>query len=130
MNERDKAMRAARDKILHRVGDWLRSQGFEPAAAGHFMQQRGETTCHIAFQKHTSGRAVRVLCHVTHGSNTDKPIAGPWSDAYERPHSPNGKKYNFGWSTREPDTQKCIAEYCLFIEEVVFAWFNEQSTGR
>lgn len=103
INERDTAMHAARDDILRQVGEWLRSKEFVRASAGHFTRAYGALVCHIGFQKHTSGRAVRVMCHVTHDDDTDNSISGPWSDAYECPNSPNGKKYNFGWSTRERD---------------------------
>ena len=54
-------------------------------------------------------------------------IPGPWSDAYERPGSPNGKKYDFGWSTRETDITKCADEYCRYIEDVVLTWFSDQA---
>jgi hypothetical protein len=128
MNERDKAMRAARDDIVRRVGEWLRSKQFVRTGAGHFTRTHGAIVCHVGFQKHTSGRTVRVMCHVTHGDNTDNSISGPWSDAYERPNSPNGQKYNFGWSTRETDIQKCAEEYCRYIDDVVFAWFDDQVT--
>lgn len=125
LKERDKAMRAARDEILTRVGAWLRSKDFDRAGAGHFTRSQNGLLCHIGFQKHTSGRSVRVMCHVTSGTDAKTLVSGPWSDAYERPGSPNGKKYNFRWGTRETDIARCVDEYCRYINDVVLAWFHD-----
>lgn len=129
MKERDKAMRAARDEVLARVGAWLRSKGFDRAGAGHFTRSQDGLRWHIGFQKHTSGRSVRVMCHVTRGTDRNNSASGPWSDAYLRPGSPNGKKYNFGWSTRETDIAGCVDEYCRYIDDVVLAWFRDQAAN-
>jgi hypothetical protein len=126
MKERDKAMRAARDNILRRVGDWLCTTGFVRAGAGHFTQRSGDLVCHIGFQKLRSGRNVRVMCHITKGEDRTTSMRGPRSDAYERPNSPNNIKYHFGWSTRESDIEQCAGEYCRYINDVVLAWFKEQ----
>lgn len=127
INERDKAMRAARDEILNRVAAWLRSKKFDRAGAGHFTRSQGCLLCHIGFQKHSNGQSIRVMCHVTRG--TDTSVSGPWSDAYERPTSPNGKKYNFGWSTCGTDIAKCVGEYCRYIDDVVLNWFSDKAAG-
>lgn len=84
LKQRDTAMRAARDEILTRVGAWLRSKDFDPASTGHFTRSRNGRVWHIGFQKHTSGRSVRVMCHVTSGTDAKTLASGPWSDAYER----------------------------------------------
>ena len=127
MDERDKAMRSARDVILRRVGAWLISRCFDRAGVGHFTRTQGSILCHIGFQKLSSGRGVRVTCNITSGTSADSSMPGPWSDAYERPGSPNGKKYDFGWSTRETDITKCADEYCRYIEDVVLTWFSDQA---
>ncbi|MEQ8788611.1 MAG: hypothetical protein RIC55_20035 [Pirellulaceae bacterium] len=121
-------MRAARDEILRRVGAWLGSKDFVRVGAGHFTRTRGDFVCHVGFQKLTSGRAVRVMCHITRGDDAANPISGPRSDAYERPNSPNNRKYHFGWSTRETDIARCVEAYCGYLDEVVLAWFNQQTT--
>lgn len=126
MKERDAAMRAARDDIVRRVGDWLRTKGFKRVAEGHFTQESGDLVQHVGFQKLSSGRGVRVMCHITRGDDREAAISGPWSDPFETPNSPNKKKYNFGWSTQEKDIAKCAAAYCRYIDDVVIAWFREQ----
>ena len=124
LKERDHAMRKARDEMLRRVAMWLVKYEFAEAGAGHFIRAAGNLVCHIGFQKLSSGRNVRVMCHVSKEDNNS--VAGPWSDPYECPNSPNGRKYHFGWSTREPDVARCAAEYCKYIEDVVFEWFEKQ----
>src|SRR5262245_66182530 len=121
-------MRMARDEILRRVASWLIEADFTRASAGHFTGAAGDLLCHIGFQKLRSGRNVRVMCHVTDtaGNSTN----GPWSDAYERPNSPNGRKYWFAWSTREADIVRCADEYCRYIKKVVLVWFQKQTAAK
>jgi hypothetical protein len=124
LQDRDRAMRKARDEILRRVGAWLRGHGFVQAGEGHFTRMAGDHICHIGFQKKSSGRSVRVMCHVTGADASGDSVVGPWSDAFGGRDSPNGRRYQFGWSTREPDMAHSTGEYCRFIEEVVFKWFE------
>jgi hypothetical protein len=117
-------MREARDEILRRVEAWLRGCGFGPVGVGHLTRPAGVHVCHVGFQKRSSGRSVRVMCHISAAGAGGDSIAGPRSDSYEGRDSPNGKRYQFGWSTREPDMARSTAEYCDYIEEVVFEWFD------
>lgn len=126
LRERDRAMRGARDEILRRVGDWLRFRDFSRAGAGHFTKSVGERVHHIGFQKLTSGRGVRVTCRITGAETGGDSIVGPRSDPYEGRDSPNGRRYQFAWNTREPDIARSAAEYCRYLDEVVFNWFDEQ----
>ncbi|KAJ3053639.1 hypothetical protein HK102_011666, partial [Quaeritorhiza haematococci] len=126
LKERDRAMREARDEILRRVEAWLRGRGFDRAGVGHFARPSGSHVCHVGFQKKTSGRSVRIMCHITAADSAGASIDGPWSDPDEGRDAPNGKRYQFGWSTREPDMARCAAEYCRYLEEVVFEWFDER----
>ena len=121
-------MRMARDEVLRRVASWLIESNFARVGSGDFTRAAGDLLCHIGFQKLRSGRNVRIMCHVTDTSGSA--INGPWSDTYERPDSPNGRKYWFAWSTREPDIARCAEEYCRYIKEVVFEWFDEQAAGK
>jgi hypothetical protein len=109
------------------VGVWLNQNGFSRAGAGHFTQQFGKCVGHVGFQKLRSGRNIRVMCHISMDKPGNETINGPWSDAYERPESPNKKRYQFGWSTREADIAHCASEYCRYINDVVITWLNEQS---
>ncbi len=126
LKERDRAMGEARDEVLRRVEAWLRGRGFAPAGPGHFARPSGSHVCHVGFQKMSSGRSVRVMCHITSAGSVDDSIDGPWSDPYVGRDAPNGKRYHFGWSTREPDMARTAAEFCRYLEEVVFAWFDER----
>jgi len=129
LRERDRAMREARDAILRRVGDWLRLRGFDQVGAGHFTNSLGERVRHIGFQKLSSGRSVRVTCHISGAETGGDSIVGPWSDPYERRDSPNGNRYQFAWSTRESDMARSAAEYRRYLEEVVFEWLDERLGG-
>ncbi|TWU51487.1 hypothetical protein Poly59_30790 [Rubripirellula reticaptiva] len=120
---RDKAMRQARDKMLRLVFQYLPTVGFTKAGDGHFVSQTENQTNHIGFQKHTSGREVRVMSHVTMDGSTGTSILGPRSDAYTRPNPPNGIRYNLSWSTRDEDIARCADEYCRFINDVLIGWF-------
>lgn len=122
-------MREARDEILRRVGAWLRGCGFAQAGIGHFSRLAGIHVCHVGFQKLSSGRSVRVMCHISAAGAGGGSIVGPRSDSYEGRDSPNGKRYQFGWSTRESDMARSSAEYCNYIEEVVFEWFKGHLGG-
>ncbi len=124
LQERERAMRDARDEILRRVGAWLRNRGFAQAGVGHFTRPAGVHTCHVGFQKLRSGRSVRVMCHISGADTGGDSIMGPWSDAYGGRDSPNGRRYQFGWSTRESDMARSTAEYCRYIEEVMLEWFD------
>jgi len=128
--QRDQAMRKARDQILKRVSTWLTAHGFKRAGQGHFTKALGDRTCHIGFQKLSSGRNVRVMCHISGAESNSESVQGPWSDKFGGPDSPNGRRYNFGWSTREPDMASCTGEYCSFIKDVVFKWFEERLGKR
>ena len=116
-------MRQARDEILRRVGAWLVEEGFSKHGNGHFSRVANNTTCHVGFQKLSSGRSVRVICHI---DKDGRIMNGPISDPYERAGSPNNKKYKFGWSTRESDIATCSEEYCRYITDVVLGWHTEQ----
>jgi hypothetical protein len=124
---RDKAMRHARDQMLRIVSLHLTEIGFNAAEPGNFTRETENHILHIGFQKHTSGRDVRVMAHVTLKESTATSIAGPWNDAYSRPDSPNGIRYNFHWSTRDEDVKRCAAEYCRFIDDVLIDWFSTQT---
>jgi len=124
LQERDRAMREARDEILRRVGVWLRGRGFAQAGVGHFTRPAGVHVCRIGFQKLSSGRSVRVMCYISGADTGGDSMVGPWSDSYEGRDSPNGRRYQFGWSTLEPDMARSTAEYCKYIEEVVLEWFD------
>jgi hypothetical protein len=126
MLERDKAMRKARDKILRRVGEWLKAKGFTQAGVGHYTRLAIDQVCHIGFQKLSSGRTVRVMCHITSDAGEPHSIRGPWSDHFSGKRAPNGKGYFFGWNTRETDIARCADEYCRYIDEVVVVWFKKQ----
>jgi len=65
------------------------------------------------------------MCHINNRDECGDSVIGPWSDPYTCPESPNGKKYSFGWSTREVDIARCAEEYCRYINEVVINWFKE-----
>jgi len=116
-------MRNARDKVLRRVSAWLIEIGFQSAGTGHFTRTVDDLTWHVGFQKHSSGRDVRVMCHIDNGNGGD-PIVGPWNDKYAFPDSPNGVRYLFSWSTLEVDIEKSAEEYCKYINEVVIPWFK------
>src|SRR5687767_3058411 len=124
LQERNQAMRTARDEMLRRVASWLIESNFTRVSSGHFTRAAGDWLCHVGFQKLRTGRDVRVMCHVTDTAGNS--FNGPWSDAYQRPNSPNGQKYWFAWSTREPDIARCAEEYCRYIRDVVFEWFQER----
>ncbi|XZE52550.1 hypothetical protein SH139x_004251 [Planctomycetaceae bacterium SH139] len=124
LKERDAAMRKARNAILKNVGVWLVEQGFAKAASGHFTRRYSDWIGHVGFQKHSSGRNVRVMCHAEMTDAVQSRILGPLSDAYERPNSPNGTRYNFGWSTREQDMARCKDEYCRYLRDVVLEWLG------
>jgi len=126
MLERTRAMRSARDEVLRRVGVWLKEMGFQRAGAGHYTKDASNRIWHIGFQKMSSGYNVRVMCHVANEDGGDS-VMGPWSDAYECPNSPNGKKYMLCWNTGEADIARCAQEYCRYIDEVVIAWFKQNS---
>lgn len=130
LKERERALRAARDEILARVEAWLGLRNFKRAGAGHFTRPEHGLLCHIGFQKHRNGRAVRVMCYVTRDVDTQPSAIGPTSDAYERPGSPNGKKYNFAWSTRANDIARCVDEYCKYLDDVVLGWFSEFTKNK
>ncbi len=125
LKARDKAMRQARDKMLRHVAQHLTTIGFAKAGAGHYVRPSQDRTDHIGFQKHSSGRDIRVMAHVTLNDSTETTIAGPWSDAYTRPNSPNGIRYNFGWSTNDEDVSRCAEEFCRFIDDVLIKWFAD-----
>ena len=127
MKERDAAMRKARDEILLRVRSWLLEQGFVTAGSGHFTRPFNGWLGHVGFQKHRSGRNVRILCHIDLNDAAGTRMIGPISDLYERPNSPNGKKYHFGWSTRDSDIEGCANEYCRYISDVVVVWLANPS---
>jgi hypothetical protein len=124
MKERDKAMRNARDEILRRVGVWLKEAGFSQAGAGHFKRRDNETVCHIGFQKLSSGRNLRVMCHITSDKDDNVSVIGPWNDEYGGKSSPNSRRYHFGWSTHHADIDRCVDEYRRYIDEVVIPWFS------
>ena len=124
VKERDRAMRMARDEVLNRVGTSLLEMGFRRAAMGHYTRTIDGRIGHIGFQKHSSGRNVRVLCHVDDGTAGTDPVMGPWSDSYEYPDSLNGNRYSFGWSPREEDIARCAREYCRYINDVIIPWFS------
>ena len=127
LKERDRVMRLARDEVLRRIGLWLTERGFTRAGACHFTRCSDGVACHIRFQKLSSGRNLRVMCHIENLTDASKQsVAGPWSDAYGGRDSPNNTLYQFGWSTREEDIARCANDYCRFIEDVVFLWFREQ----
>lgn len=63
------------------------------------------------------------MCHASDKDGSDS-VRGPWSDPYERPNSPNGKKYVLHWNTGEADIARSVQEYCRYIDEVVMAWFK------
>jgi hypothetical protein len=125
---RNRAMRKARDEILRRIGIWLTDSGFSRAGAGHFVRVHNQWTFHIGFQKLSSGRSVRVTCHISSPSLAVS-INGSWSDKYEGRDSPNGMRYGLSWSTRESDISHCVDEFCRYVREVVFQWFMKQSDG-
>ena len=120
---RDKAMRQARDKVLRLVFQHLTTLGFTKAGDEHFVSQAENRTNHIGFQKHTSGRDVRVMSHVTLNDSTGTSISGPRSDAYTCPNAPNGIRYNLNWPTRDEDISRCADEYRRFIDDVLINWF-------
>lgn len=124
--ERDKAMRIARDQVLRLVSQHLVSIGFKSRGVGHFVRGSETRTDHIGFQKLTSGRAVRVMSHISLNDTTPASITGPWSDKYDTPDSPNRIRYNFAWSTKEEDISQCAAEYCRFIDDVLLPWFSDR----
>ncbi len=123
---RDKAMRHARDQMLRIVSQHLIEIGFTAARSDHFTRETQNQIHHIGFQKHTSGRDVRVMAHITLKEFPGTSITGPWNDLYSRPDSPNGIRYNFHWTTREVDVKHCAAEYCRFIDDVLIEWFTTQ----
>ena len=90
LKARDKAMRQSRDKVLRRIAQHLTTIGFAKAGSGHFVRESNDKTDHVGFQKHSSGRDVRVMAHIVLNDSTGTIIGGPWSDAYTRPNSPNG----------------------------------------
>ena len=124
--ERDKAMRKARDEILRRVYKWLKGEGFSRAGAGHYTLSVDDQVCHIGFQKLRTGRSVRIMCHIQSDAEDADRLYGPWSDNFEGRRAPDGKGYRFRWSTREADIARSADEYCRYINEVVVAWFKEQ----
>jgi hypothetical protein len=130
LRERDKSMRKARDEVLRRVGTWLTEREFARAGAGHFTRRSGDFVCHVGFQKLSSGRAVRVMCHLSGLTEGRTLASGPMSDSFAGHDSPNKMRYQFGWSTREADIARCASEYCRYVNDVVFEWFNEQITQR
>jgi hypothetical protein len=123
-------MREARDEILRRVEAWLRGRGFAQAGVGHLTRPAGVHVCHVGFQKRSSGRSVRVMCHISAPGAGGDSIVGPRSDPYKGRDSPNGKRYQFGWSTRESDVAHSAAEYCHYIEEVVLERFDGRLGSR
>ncbi len=130
MEERDRSMRLARDEILRRVGTWLSGVGFQRAGAGHYTRMADDLVWHIGFQKLSSCRSVRIMCHISNRDVSSDSVMGPWSDPYACPNSPNGKKYSFGWSTREVDIAKCAEEYCRYINDVVMQWFKQNASCK
>ncbi|MFN5395745.1 MAG: hypothetical protein ACK5EO_17750 [Planctomycetota bacterium] len=125
--ERDKAMRIARDEMLRLVWLHLVNIGFKAKSPGHYVREIGTETERIGFQKHSSGRDVRVMCHVEINDPVQTVISGPWSDSYAGVDSPNGIRYHFGWSTREQDVIRCAGEYSRFINDVILPWFASRS---
>ena len=125
LQERDRAIRKARDEMLRRVALWLTERDFQSTGIGHFTRAVGERVCHIGFQKLRSGRHVRVSSYISDAAEAS--IDGPRSNDYELPNSPNGRKYWFAWSTREPDIARCVAEYCDYLKEVVLEWFTQHT---
>ncbi|MFN7738604.1 MAG: hypothetical protein ACK5O8_20995 [Pirellula sp.] len=120
---RDKGMRQARDKVLRLVFHRLIASGFTKVSDGHFVSQSEGRANHIGFQKHTSGRDVRVMAHVTINGTDGISISGPWSDAYTLPDSPNGIRYHLKWTTKDEDIARCADEYLRFINDVLISWF-------
>lgn len=125
MEARTKSMLSARDEVLRRVGIWLKEKGFQRAGVGHYTQVSANLVWNIGFQKMGSGYNVRVMCHVHNKDDISQPMMGPWSDLYECPNSPNGKKYVLRWNTGEADIARCAKEYCDYINEVVIEWFRK-----
>ena len=123
LKARDKAMRQSRDKVLRRIAQHLTTIGFAKAGSGHFVRESNDKTDHVGFQKHSSGRDVRVMAHIVLNDSTGTIIGGPWSDAYTRPNSPNGIRYNFGWTTNDEDIARCADEFCRFVDDVLITWF-------
>ncbi len=79
---RDKAMRHARDQMLRIVSQHLIEIGFTAARSDHFTRETQNQIHHIGFQKHTSGRDVRVMAHITLKEFPGTSITGPWNDLY------------------------------------------------
>lgn len=128
--ERDKAMRRARDQMLKLVWQHLVAIGFKSESVGHYVRDIETRTDHIGFQKLSSGRNVRVMCHVAMNDSSQTTVSGPWSDTYAGVDSPNGICYHFGWSTREEDVLRSAREYSRFMDDVVIPWFASQSNSQ
>lgn len=116
-------MRQARDQMLRMVAQHLTKIGFMVVGSDDFKREIDGQVLHVCIQNHTSGRNIRVISHATRKDSPETSIVGPWSDAYTRPDSPNGIRYNFHWTARDEDVARCAGEYCRFIADVLIDWF-------
>lgn len=117
-------MRAARDAVLASVHTFLIAHGFAKKKSGAFVRAAGERTEHVSFQKLSSGRAVRLFASTE--APGSEPALAPLSDSFTFRRPDGSRPYNFSWSTDESSISRCADEFCRYLSEIIFPWFESQ----
>ena len=127
----DKKIEASnRNKVLRRVAKHLRPHCFDRTKTTFFTEPHEHVIQFIHIHKFTFSPSFRVHVgiRVLNDLFPAAALNGPDSDAYTRPNSPNGKKYNLRFHKTDESVESCAENIVEWWVEVGVPWFEQFSS--